>query len=516
MRELWPTLLIVKERLGCAAPVHQIPSSIAAEAAAPVITPQASESLPALIQARIQQITGAKTLHADWPQPGMVIRIGKLGVCLNRPAGANNQQWSGWLTAPDTDYAIDSDVLLEEEDEPFDPYAAMVQTGHPVNVVVTRPLHVLAIISPIRLGAIRTVAAENMSSTTKWNGKKAEPGRIYLRNTDNIHRVLTGTPLGGNDDPRHEYRKLYRDAGAQLAHAPIVDECTLWQRLLVWLGSYRLPAVGVFATATLAVIVAAMLRPSDESTIIAPLAQAPSPRAPHPVAPPAIAEKLPDVSSAPSTEALATTPPVAPPSSSPKSDSLPQRVTLPPASRVIADKLPETSSASGPKAPGATSPMVPTPSSPKPKDLEASQLAEAQEVQDTDVSSPTSKKKVRTRAIVFDNASRTNKHSELAYLEPRDEAPMTERLIKDAKGKWVQVNTPAAPGKKEQYLVFRVWLADPAKHEEALDFLEALEATPMRLGSDNAYVIISTPRSESTLIRLESSLKATTLFLRYR
>ena len=36
--------------------------------------------------------------------------------------------WSGWMVSPKTEYAPNRDVLLEPNEELFDPIAAMVQT----------------------------------------------------------------------------------------------------------------------------------------------------------------------------------------------------------------------------------------------------------------------------------------------------------------------------------------------------------------------------------------------------
>lgn len=92
------------------------------------------EALSALVGERIRQIDAARVLRVDQLRPGLIILVDTAAICLNRPTGKTETTWAGWIAAPDTEYATKADVLLEPDDEPFDPFAAMVQTWNPVQI----------------------------------------------------------------------------------------------------------------------------------------------------------------------------------------------------------------------------------------------------------------------------------------------------------------------------------------------------------------------------------------------
>lgn len=119
--------------------------------------------------------------------------------------------WRGLVVAPEVDYAGPEDVLLEADlDEPFDPSAGMVQTWHARYCPAARLGRSIAWLTPERLTAVRTVAEEPAS--TPPDPTQARPGSVEVRAIAGGYRVLTGTPLGGDDDPRVRYRTLYEEA----------------------------------------------------------------------------------------------------------------------------------------------------------------------------------------------------------------------------------------------------------------------------------------------------------------
>jgi hypothetical protein len=129
------------------------------------------------------------------------------------------QVWYGFLAAPEVDYATHLDVLLEAgTDDPFDPVAGMVQVWNPVYVYLPSTGRVLAQLSAQRVAAVRAVAGELLSGAEPDPGE-ARPGVVGVRETAGGRTVVTGTPLGGEDDPRRRYQALYH-AAAEAVRAP--------------------------------------------------------------------------------------------------------------------------------------------------------------------------------------------------------------------------------------------------------------------------------------------------------
>jgi len=123
------------------------------------------------------------------------------------------------MAVGEADWAGAFDVLLEPEDEPFEPMFGVVQTW---NVLTLEPspqlcARVLGEVSATRLAAMRAVHDE-------WAARTAlaiapQPGRIALRGVGGgVFSVLSGTPLGP-EDPRTDYQDLYRDVGLELGAA---------------------------------------------------------------------------------------------------------------------------------------------------------------------------------------------------------------------------------------------------------------------------------------------------------
>lgn len=137
-------------------------------------------------------------------------------VLLNEPA--EHGLWYGWCCAPDLDWATAFDLLLEPDDEPFDPLAGMVQLWNPVYVQPGDCDRVLAVLAPERLAAVRALAVDFVTGAIPDHPPM--PGWMDARTLASGHVVLTGTPLGGDDDPRHEYQYLYHHAAEVALRAP--------------------------------------------------------------------------------------------------------------------------------------------------------------------------------------------------------------------------------------------------------------------------------------------------------
>jgi hypothetical protein len=185
--------------------------------------------LPPALRALIQRRVAARNATFDPPpQAGQIVRVddvGGSGVGLSHPLAvllaepsADPQRWSGWLVAAEADYAGPWDVLLGPEDEPCDPLARLVQLWNPVQLEARHISRVLAQLSPARLAAVRALAAD-YATGTEPAAKAGASLRLCSRQVG-THRLLTGTPLSGDHDPRHYYQQLYARAAQTFLNVP--------------------------------------------------------------------------------------------------------------------------------------------------------------------------------------------------------------------------------------------------------------------------------------------------------
>ncbi|MHB1591756.1 MAG: hypothetical protein ACYCTW_09525, partial [Sulfuricella sp.] len=139
-----------------------------------------------------------------------------LYVLLDRP-GETNDLWQGWPVSADTDYASSWDFVLQEQDAPFDPEAGMVQVWNPVRLYLPMAGRVVAELRSERLYAVRAMAADFLLSNDPIDN--SWPGRISVRETSTGIKVATGSPIGGQNDPRWRYQNMYHYA-AEAIRAP--------------------------------------------------------------------------------------------------------------------------------------------------------------------------------------------------------------------------------------------------------------------------------------------------------
>jgi hypothetical protein len=158
----------------------------------------------------------AKAYSSDW-KPGRVVQIthsgAVVGVLLDHQV--QDKRWMGWLVASESSWASAFDVLLEPEDEPFEPLFGVVQTWNPLVLEQSDTIQaqVVAELSTARLASMKAVAQECAAGLML--NIPVEPGRIALRTAGGMFMVLTGTPLGPRD-PRSEYQSAYLAVTARL------------------------------------------------------------------------------------------------------------------------------------------------------------------------------------------------------------------------------------------------------------------------------------------------------------
>lgn len=177
--------------------------------------------MPAHLADKIRQRLAVANQTPQHPEPGLIVRLDRamgpqgpldwdmpqpLAVLLAEPT-EEPDLWYGWLMAWETDYASPWDLILDDQDTPIDPLAAMVQVWNPVHLYWPAASAVLGRLQPERLAAVRDLALD--LGTAAPPAGTARPGALVQRTTSGGHLVLTGTPLGADDDPRRRYRELY-------------------------------------------------------------------------------------------------------------------------------------------------------------------------------------------------------------------------------------------------------------------------------------------------------------------
>ncbi len=238
MRRLWPPIGVIERELlplvapadvhgSTRAPAERGVQGFAARETAALVpgepealspVPEMPASIRDLIARRVQ---ARSARYSPSPAAGQIVRIEDFGkprrndaglerpllVMINAPSGANGV-WHGWLAASETDYAGCWDYVLQEnQDGIFDPAVGMIQVWNPVYLRIPEDAVVLAELPPARLAAVRALAVEYVSGTIAGEAP-VRPGRMWPRRAGGL-QVITGTPLGGLDDPRRRYQELY-------------------------------------------------------------------------------------------------------------------------------------------------------------------------------------------------------------------------------------------------------------------------------------------------------------------
>jgi phosphatidylserine/phosphatidylglycerophosphate/cardiolipin synthase-like enzyme len=182
-------------------------------------------SVPAHIAALIaQRVRSGRVSRGNMLQPGQIVSVlphyfskeiqpeMPMLLLLSR-RNQKDGTWSAWPVSAETDYAGWYDLVLTEDDN-LDPAAGMVQAWNGIDFRVPDDAALIGLLSQERLVAVRLLADE--AKDQKHVTEKSRPGHIALRRLGNQIWALTGSPVG-LDDPRVDYRQIYRKAALSLS-----------------------------------------------------------------------------------------------------------------------------------------------------------------------------------------------------------------------------------------------------------------------------------------------------------
>ena len=239
MRALAPPLSVIA---GLMTPARRAERHLALAAAHPVAHPLAGRDedirdeagladIPPLVANLIAaRLAVAGRRLSTTPQPGLILQFGAgcpapdqadadpippCAVIVTDPTG-DPRIWHGYLMAAETDYATDWDLLLQEEDEPVDPTARMIQAWNRVRVSCPAATMALGLLPPQRLATLRDLVAA--IGRREHARVEPQPGELVQRACGSTGLILTGTPLldVGLEDPRCAYQAIYREVAERL------------------------------------------------------------------------------------------------------------------------------------------------------------------------------------------------------------------------------------------------------------------------------------------------------------
>ncbi|MEJ5270452.1 MAG: hypothetical protein WHS85_09615 [Hydrogenophilus sp.] len=207
--------------------------------AAPVVEQSDAIPMPAALRELIARRVAAYRQHGTESigRPGQIVRVERitlpegaepvpgvmtapLYVLLDAPDEEIATFWHGWIAASEVEFAGPWDHVIQEEEGVVDPEAAMVQVWNPVRLYLPMATRVVGRVTEERLDAIRSLAADFLTDTLP-DPLPVAIGKIAVRTTSMGHWVVTGGNLGGDDDPRHRYQRLYLDAADAIREAAI-------------------------------------------------------------------------------------------------------------------------------------------------------------------------------------------------------------------------------------------------------------------------------------------------------
>jgi hypothetical protein len=215
--KLWPSLDHIRnEFYPNAQGVKPVPQSFVEGVSRPSKRTTSEIVAPLHDLMRRREAVTARKFSSEWA-PGRLVPVKILAstrpVLLEQSLGSD--LWRCFMVAPECDWAGYDDILLEPDDEPFDPVCGMVQVWNAMTIQRSSRASemVLGELSAQRMSVMRAAAAEvdALGSTDD-----SSPGVIALRSLNAGQTVLTGTPLAGLD-VRRDYRMMYRRLGSAVS-----------------------------------------------------------------------------------------------------------------------------------------------------------------------------------------------------------------------------------------------------------------------------------------------------------
>lgn len=206
-------------------------------------------AMPAFLQELVQRRIDADAAYRPAPPAvGQVRRLDAVpvldgagravgrsfGVLLGASLGG--RRWSGWLVAQEGEYAGERDLVLQQDDGIADPVAVMVQAWNPVEVALRGDEAIIARLPAATIGAVARLGDPGFAPE---QFVASRPGRIGAWDLDRDTTVVTGTPLGGPDDPRHGYQALYRALAHEVSAAAQAAPARVAARRAGWLDRLR-------------------------------------------------------------------------------------------------------------------------------------------------------------------------------------------------------------------------------------------------------------------------------------
>jgi hypothetical protein len=212
MRELWPPIEVIRGSL------EPLPPAFLEDCEFIEDNQTMQVVVPEFLKDRIRRRVASRTAGFDLsPEEGKILRFDGIGIearpiCVLLDMHFRSNLWEGWIVAPECDYATDQDMLLEQQDEPCDPLASMIQTWNRVTADVEDAVMPVGILSRARLEAVREVSNGMISGAIIG----ARPGFVAPTLTMHQHPVLVGSPLSTVSDRRSAYRDIYFRLAARI------------------------------------------------------------------------------------------------------------------------------------------------------------------------------------------------------------------------------------------------------------------------------------------------------------
>ena len=219
---LYPPIGIIRSDLLATPPPPKAPPSELDR------VPQSAE-MPGFLASMVRRrIMTQDAFPLEPPSVGQIRRLGWIpngdsrGRLLGRTYGVllgasqGDGLWSGWIVAQEVDYASNQDLVLQEENGPLSPDAAMVQTWNPVRLKLHGDEIILGKLSPECLACVGFLAEIDTEFFVA-----PRPGRIGTSILPGGSTIVTGTPIGGPSDPRREYQELYGNLALEIAASSI-------------------------------------------------------------------------------------------------------------------------------------------------------------------------------------------------------------------------------------------------------------------------------------------------------